>query len=78
MAKAAKKVHYLSGNENMNIMAAYQLRIAENQNLLEEIHRLSDKLDDAKAELEKAKEEARKYREMYDALRQGHYLLVPK
>ncbi|XID95287.1 hypothetical protein ACF3MZ_12555 [Paenibacillaceae bacterium WGS1546] len=82
MTRAAKKVHYINEheneNENANLMAAYRLRIAENEKLLDEIQRINRKLHDMNAELMKAQAEAGKYREMYDAIRRGHYLLIPK
>lgn len=78
MTKAANKVHYIKENENFNIMAAYQMRIAENEKLLEEINRLNSILTDMSLELIKAQDGERQYRDMYHALRQGHYLLIPK
>ncbi|TVY04478.1 hypothetical protein [Cohnella terricola] len=78
MVSSAKKVRYINEKENFNLMAAYQLRIAENEQLLQEIHRLNAKLQQTSTELEQAQDEANNYREMYLAIRQGHYLLVPK
>jgi len=78
MTRAMKKIHYINENENFNVMAAYQMSMAENQKLLDEIHRLNAKLNDMSAELIKSEDEANNYRDMYLALRRGHYLLVPK
>ncbi|RKP58191.1 hypothetical protein D7Z26_01420 [Cohnella endophytica] len=78
MNNAVKKIHYINENEDFNIMAAYQMRIAENQKLLDEIHRLNGKLNDLSFELIKAQDDANNYRDMYHALRQGNYLLIPK
>ncbi|QJD82883.1 hypothetical protein [Cohnella herbarum] len=78
MTKTAKKVHYINESENFNIMAAYQMRIAENEKLLDEINRLNSKLNDMSLDLIKAQDGERQYRDMYHALRQGHYLLIPK
>jgi len=76
--KAAKKIHYIGESENYNLMAAYQHRIAENEKLLAEIQRLNERIGELDTELRKAREDSENIREMYLALRKGHYLLVPK
>jgi len=76
--KAAKKIHYIGDADNYNLMAAYQHRIAENERLLAEIQRLNEKIGELDAELGKARQDSDNIREMYLALRKGHYLLIPK
>ncbi|MFC5403910.1 hypothetical protein [Cohnella soli] len=65
-------------NQPDHIAAAYQFRISENQKLLEEISRLNIKISNLTNELTKEQQEKNNYRELYLALRQGNYLLIPK
>ncbi|TFE23062.1 hypothetical protein [Cohnella luojiensis] len=74
---AAKKLNFQSEIEDLSLMAAYRLKVTDNQKLQEEIVRLRIELNELSGRLIDAEDEANKYKEMYLALRQGHYLLIP-
>lgn len=78
MSNAVTKYHYISELEYNNLQAFYRAKSKENHRLLAEVKRLNHVIEQLNVDVISANESATKYREMYQALREGKYLLIPK
>jgi hypothetical protein len=78
MSDQVSKYRFISEQEYFNLKASYSSQVQENQKLNAEVQRLNTMVQQLSEEAAAAKVEAANYREMYQSLREGKYLLIPK
>lgn len=78
MSNQVSKYRFVSEQEYFNLKASYSSQVQENQRLNAEVQRLNTIINQLSEDAVAAREEAANYREMYQSLREGKYLLIPK
>lgn len=78
MINPITKYQYISELEYNNLLSAYKSKVRQNERLSAEVQRLLLLINQLNDNVATAKNEATNYREMYQSLREGKYLLIPK